>query len=251
MYITVIFSSIMLSDGCLPSSIANPPGNLVCTALSTTTIQCNWTDYSDNEAGFIIERAAGGAGYFEKIATVAPDTIVYDDDTCSAGTQYFYRVCAAMTSGGNTDYTNTSTAITDSVVQAHINPFDGGNDPEVVFENPLYDHTYQIHAVVTSETEEGKWTYDGESTYTYICGDTGTGPIDAILYTFYGYNYGQFALRVNDIWRKFSTREESDDTKSYTVTITGPWYGAMADEEDGWADNAGTCTCSITDITDQ
>jgi hypothetical protein len=231
--------------GCLPSSLANPPGNLVCTTVSTTSIRCNWTDYSDNETGFIVERAIGITGVFEKIVTVGPDIVLYEDTMCDPGTQYYYRVCAAMSSGDNTGYSNIDQAVTDSMIEVQIDP----DDPDVIFENPAYTHTYRIYASVSSDTESGKWTYDG-STYVYIGGDTGATINSYYGYAFNDYQYGQFAIKMSGLWNAFSDRNGSDDTQEFICGSTDPWYGAMADEPDSWSDNEGYCTFSITDITD-
>jgi hypothetical protein len=240
-------SYIAFLYGCLPSSLAYPPENLICTTLSTTSIQCNWTDYSDNETGFIVERKKGNTINFEKIVTVGPDIVVYEDTLCDPGTQYYYRVCAAMSSGDNTGYSNTDQAVTNSMIEAQIDP----NDPDVVFENPAYTHTYRIYAYVSSDTEPGKWTYNG-STYVYIGGDPVADPIGVLAGEFAGFNYGQFAIKVNNSlsWYKFSTRNGSDDTQEFICGSTVPWYGAMADETGAWSDNEGYCTFSITDITE-
>jgi tripartite motif-containing protein 71 len=95
----------------LPIAPAAPAG-LVATAFSSTQINLNWTDASDNETGFIVERCQGDCGSgFAVIASVAADTTVFSDSGLIAETSYTYRVYAAN-AGGNSDYSNSASATT-------------------------------------------------------------------------------------------------------------------------------------------
>jgi serine protease len=75
----------------------NAPGKLLATATSAGVVQLSWTDKSDNEQGFVIERADksnGVVGPFEPIAEVDPGVTSYVDDTVQSGATYLYRVAA-------------------------------------------------------------------------------------------------------------------------------------------------------------
>jgi len=63
-------------------------------------------DNSNNETGFVIERATDGVN-FSVLATVGADTISYVDLAVSAGITYSYRV-AAFSADGPSAYTNTA-----------------------------------------------------------------------------------------------------------------------------------------------
>ena len=68
----------------------------------------NWTDNSDNEATFHIERKAeicAGPGAFQEIATVGANVVVYVDKAVNQGQFYCYRV-KASNSGGSSAYSN-------------------------------------------------------------------------------------------------------------------------------------------------
>lgn len=58
-----------------------------------------WTDNSNNEDGFKIERKLGQTGTFAQIATVGADITSYTDAGLAAGTTYCYRVRAFNTAG--------------------------------------------------------------------------------------------------------------------------------------------------------
>ena len=65
----------------------------------------SWSDASDNEDGFGIERRPGTSGSFSKVATVSSNVVTYTDASLLSGTQYCYRVNAFNTAGSSA-YTN-------------------------------------------------------------------------------------------------------------------------------------------------
>lgn len=77
------------------------PQDLVADFVSATEIALSWTDASDNEAGFQIERSLNAVSGFALIATQAES--LFANASLTPGTQYFYRV-RAFNSGGNSAY---------------------------------------------------------------------------------------------------------------------------------------------------
>jgi predicted phage tail protein len=65
-----------------------------------------WLDNSDNETGFVIERATDGVN-FSVLTTVAANTMNYVDAAVSGGITYDYRV-AAVNVSVNSTYSNTA-----------------------------------------------------------------------------------------------------------------------------------------------
>jgi hypothetical protein len=60
-------------------------------------VELTWADGSDNEQGFVIERAqkeGGSVGSFEAIAEVDRSSTNYVDESVSSGATYVYRVAA-------------------------------------------------------------------------------------------------------------------------------------------------------------
>jgi transcriptional regulator CtsR len=80
------------------------PSDLEATTVSKSKIKLTWTDRSNNETGFKIERRVGGGSY-SQIATVAANITTYSDTGLSAGKTYYYRV-RAYNSTGNSAYSN-------------------------------------------------------------------------------------------------------------------------------------------------
>lgn len=69
------------------------PTSLTGNALSTSEIELNWTDNSDNEDGFRIYRDGSS------VDTVGANTTTYTDTGLSSGTTYTYEVAAYKGSG--------------------------------------------------------------------------------------------------------------------------------------------------------
>lgn len=86
------------------------PTDLRVTAVTASRVDLAWTDNSNNEQGFKIERSFDGQT-FSEIATVAPNTTTYSDTTVAPATLYFYRVYA-FNNFGNSAPTNVVDATT-------------------------------------------------------------------------------------------------------------------------------------------
>jgi hypothetical protein len=88
------------------------PGNLNATTVSRTQINLNWTDNSNNESGFKIERCTGGnCTKFQQITTVGAGVTSFSNTGLRKATTYRYRV-RAYNAAGNSAYSNISSATT-------------------------------------------------------------------------------------------------------------------------------------------
>ena len=91
------------------------PTNLVAAVLSPTTIQLTWSDNSNNETGFVIQRNTTGTDPWTDLVTQPANTLTYSDNDISLvpGTRYYYRVKATNSSATPPDslnYTNVANA---------------------------------------------------------------------------------------------------------------------------------------------
>jgi len=86
-------------------------------------IEVSWTDNSESETGFQIERSLDGITYAQ-IATVAMDETSYVDTTVSASAFYYYRV-RAYTDSTNSEYSTIASLSTPSDTKGagSVNPF--------------------------------------------------------------------------------------------------------------------------------
>ena len=95
------------------------PTELTAILISAGRVSLDWTDNSNNETGFEIERSTTSGSGFVQIADssdVGPNTTSFIDSTASVGTIYFYRVRAVNTNG-NSSYSNEA-----STLAVKINP---------------------------------------------------------------------------------------------------------------------------------
>jgi len=99
-YTTIVNATTPASLPGVPTA----PSGLAATATSATEIDLSWTDNSNNETAFSIERSTSSTGPFSVIGSVGANVTTYADTTASAATTYYYRV-DAQNSEGNSGYT--------------------------------------------------------------------------------------------------------------------------------------------------
>jgi len=98
------------------------PSGLTATAVSSSQINLSWTDASNNESVFKIERKTGTEGSYVQIDLVGANATTYSDTGLTAGTTYYYRV-RAYNSFGDSTYSNEANATTTAVAPtATTNP---------------------------------------------------------------------------------------------------------------------------------
>ena len=97
-----------VSSGVLAKPAA--PTSLSASALSSTQIRLTWTDTSNNEAAFGIERSTDNITVTQ-IAQGEDNVSTFTDATAAAGKTYYYRVQALNAAGGSA-YSNTALATT-------------------------------------------------------------------------------------------------------------------------------------------
>ena len=77
------------------------PSNLTITSLLSNRVSLSWTDNSNNETGFKIQRKQGATGTYADIRTTGANVTSYTDNDSALrdGTLYYYRVCATNATG--------------------------------------------------------------------------------------------------------------------------------------------------------
>jgi Fibronectin type III domain len=88
------------------------PSNLTAKAISSSQINLSWTDNSNNETGFRIERCKGATcTNFSQIATVGANVTAFSNTKLSRNTTYRYRV-RAYNGAGDSANSNIASATT-------------------------------------------------------------------------------------------------------------------------------------------
>ena len=96
-------SNVVMATPVAPVPAA--PSNLVGTALSRTQIRLNWSDNSNNEDGFRIERSTDGVN-FTQVAQVGPNVTSYTSSNLTKNRLYYHRV-RAFKGTANSAFSNT------------------------------------------------------------------------------------------------------------------------------------------------
>jgi len=86
------------------------PTNLTLQSLGGPIISLNWSDNSNNETSFRIERSVNGEGFVE-YGSVGANNTSYNDRGVDVGNTYQYRVRAATTVSGFTVYSGYSNTV--------------------------------------------------------------------------------------------------------------------------------------------
>jgi hypothetical protein len=109
---SIYSNEISATTSTLPPPAA--PAGLTATANGTSTINLAWTDNSNNETGFKLERKTGAGGSYTEIAgSIAANTTSYSNTGLTAGTTYFYRI-RSYNAAGNSSYSSEISATTSS-----------------------------------------------------------------------------------------------------------------------------------------
>ena len=87
------------------------PSALAVTSGGKGSASLSWTDNSNNEDSFALERSTSMSGGYIQVATVVANVRTYTDNTLFRKTTYFYRVRAAN-SGGKSGYSNVASVKT-------------------------------------------------------------------------------------------------------------------------------------------
>lgn len=105
--------SISITPSASPSPSILTPSNLTTTANSATQVTLNWSDTSNNESGFEIQRAIFSSNpAFDAIATKSAGIVTHVDSAATTGTSYVYRVRAFIVGGSYSGFSNTSQVTT-------------------------------------------------------------------------------------------------------------------------------------------
>jgi hypothetical protein len=103
--------SVALSGtGIAPSTPPSAPSSLTTTLSGVNAFVLRWTDNSNNETGFYVERSTNNSTW-TRIATLAANSTTYTDSGLARRTTYWYRVQACDASGVSA-YTNTASNTT-------------------------------------------------------------------------------------------------------------------------------------------
>lgn len=123
-----------------PPDFIIPPTSVNFNNLTTTevppssSLTVNWSDNASNETHYVLERSTDGTN-FSQIATLAANTVSYNETGLTPNTQYYYRV-KAINSTESSVYTDISSITTPPIPSApakttNPTPTSGNNNVEL------------------------------------------------------------------------------------------------------------------------
>lgn len=102
------------------ATVPDAPSSLSAVATSESSIDLNWTDHSDSETNYVIQRSMGSGSGFTTIATLEVNITSYSDTSgLSASTTYYYQVYATNNVGSSA---NSNEAFATTAALAVVTP---------------------------------------------------------------------------------------------------------------------------------
>jgi hypothetical protein len=202
----------------LGTSVPTAPSGLAATAVSSSQINLSWTDNSNNETGFRIERKTGSGGTYSQIATVGAGVTSYNNTGLSAGTTYFYRVRAYNTAG-NSSFSNEASATTSGTVPAAptgltASAISSSQINLTWTDNANNEVDYRVQRQIGSGSFDPIATLGANST---SYSDTGVDPATTYTYRVRAWNAAGFSAWSNEA----SATTPGSGEQSITVTASG------------------------------
>lgn len=139
------------------------PTGLSASGISTSEIDLAWTDKSNSEAGYYVDRSSDGLN-FSQVATLPANTASYRDVSLNVNSVYYYRV-RAWNGSGSSDYSNLATATThpelqffEQLVSSELSG--AGHVAGTFFDTRSKDGSVQsITEVVSTGTPQSSYSY--------------------------------------------------------------------------------------------
>ncbi len=211
-FFTFVCSISFASSHNLNKTLPSAPSNLEVLETSFDFVLLIWSDNSDNETNFIIERHIEGAS-FSRYDTVEANSTLYIDYRVDPATTYYYRI-TAINSDGESGFSNVVSGITLSL--PHTPP------QKPLNLNGYYNTTGSVILSWTdnSDNEQSFYLFRGESLENFSLLDS----VDAEITLFADYSvlaqhtYYYYLVASND----YGVSDPSDTISVVVTAINIP-----------------------------
>jgi hypothetical protein len=210
------------------------PSNLGASATGPGSISLTWTDQSNNETEFRIERKEGAAGSWSLIDTAPANSSSYSDTGLSPSTTYIYRVQACNAegcSGYSGEAGDATTALPPTAPSGLSASATGPTTILVTWTDESADETsFKVERKTGAGGTYGQVGVVGANTTTF--GDTGLSPSKTYFYRVSACNSGGCSSPSNED-SATTPGVPPDAPTNLSATATGPETIDL-----GWADNS-------------
>lgn len=143
------------------SGILSAPSGLIATRISNSQINLSWSDNSNNETGFKIERKLGAGGTYSEIAIVGANSTSYPNAGLADATVYYYRV-RAYNGSGDSAYTAEANACT-GVISGTVD----GKSPNIVYSGSGWFNDNTSYPLAYAQTQNYSATTGDKATFSF------------------------------------------------------------------------------------
>ncbi|MCH6259123.1 hypothetical protein MLD52_21380 [Puniceicoccaceae bacterium K14] len=199
----IVFDNIIIRSVNTEIEEILAPSNLLIESVDTVSATIAWTDNSDNENAFIVERSLDESGPFEVVESTGESVTSYTDENLNSVTTYYYRVTAF-----NGFYSDSSDVLEVTTLE-QIDPLIvDTSSPGAALANTTVDLGV---AVIGREPISYQW-YEGES------GDESNPIVSGT-----SANISVSVLENNVVyWVRVSNSEASVDSESFEIAVNEP-----------------------------
>ncbi|MBC7914375.1 MAG: hypothetical protein H7Y07_09660, partial [Pyrinomonadaceae bacterium] len=226
-----------------PTSFLRPPSALVAGNITPTSLTLSWTDNSDSEINFILERSTNGTSYVI-LDTLAANTTSFSDSGLESNKTYYYRIKGITATEASAYAALTVKTITPPsapAIPSSPSPANGAAGIDVVNRNLTWTGSANTTSYkVYFGTDTTNLAYKGDVT-------TGSYPITGLVEnTTYFWRIdalNNLGSTTGDVW-SFKT------LKNYPLGIIGDWrfdetIGTVAADSSSYRNDA-----EVSDVPD-
>jgi hypothetical protein len=217
------------------------PSDLSATAESGSQIRLGWTDNSNNEDGFKIERSPDGSSNWTEIFATGANVNSFQNTGLAASTSYHYRV-RAYNADGNSGYSNTAMATTQASAKAILHIINNSHYDMIditlngtqfvttpgtgLLVGNSYDAEFTASGTVTYTLSVGFWNGSEREIWFYMTGEENVTVGGVTNLTFNNPSIGQFlsnfgtSMDWSGIYYDF---DSNPYIASYNFTNSGNW----------------------------